>query len=108
MEQEPPDAPKAWGPLRRWGHIFLHGRTDNGTSHFDTFIGIIVLFNVAIMIVETDAGAGCPGPPDSCTPPWVVVTNYIMLSIYTAEAARLCAGVASSGLIGLPESVARG
>jgi len=80
-----------WNCLRKKCYWILHGScgTQQGseTSVFDSVIGVLVVFNIIIMIIETDATATCElESPDLCIPRWAVVVNMILLGVYSLEA----------------------
>lgn len=63
---------------------------------FESLMGIIIVFNIVVMIFETDQDAMCyPAfegrtgecPHSSENVPWIVGANNVLLAIYTVEAA---------------------
>jgi len=54
---------------------------------FDMFLGMVVAFNVGVMIAETDQNANCSDGDSNCAS-WVVqLLNTVILIIYTVELA---------------------
>eukprot|EP00445_Apocalathium_hangoei_P077576 CAMPEP_0204187446 /NCGR_PEP_ID=MMETSP0361-20130328/56807_1 /ASSEMBLY_ACC=CAM_ASM_000343 /TAXON_ID=268821 /ORGANISM="Scrippsiella Hangoei, Strain SHTV-5" /LENGTH=767 /DNA_ID=CAMNT_0051147847 /DNA_START=49 /DNA_END=2350 /DNA_ORIENTATION=+ len=79
-----------WPPLRIW----LYKITT--AQKFDTCMGAIIIFNMILIIYETDYRAQCypeyadriplcPHNPDNIA--WINVSNMILLAVYTFEAA---------------------
>jgi len=61
---------------------------------FETFMGIVILLNIVLMIVEADADASCypdyasdllSCPSRSATVPWIQASNVVLQVIYTTE-----------------------
>jgi len=61
---------------------------------FETFMGIVILLNIVLMIVEADADASCypdhaddvlACPSRSANVPWIQVCNVVLQVIYTTE-----------------------
>ena len=72
------------------------------SQSFETIMGLIIVANVLVMIVETDADATCHTPlakngtatpeynmtscaSQSATILWLGIVNYLLLTVYTAE-----------------------
>mmetsp|Transcript_21531 Transcript_21531/g.61603 ORF Transcript_21531/g.61603 Transcript_21531/m.61603 type:complete len:801 (+) Transcript_21531:227-2629(+) len=84
-----PDEALSWDPLRKMCCMFLLF-PGGENSYFDTVMGAVIVFNVFIMIMETDETAACPLPTeesDKCVSHWIVISNYILLGFYTLEVA---------------------
>lgn len=47
-------------------------------------IGILSLFNLAIIVIDTDARAACMGE-DDCAPEYIQILDYILLLVYTID-----------------------
>eukprot|EP00930_Biecheleria_cincta_P071979 TRINITY_DN5941_c0_g1_i3.p1 TRINITY_DN5941_c0_g1~~TRINITY_DN5941_c0_g1_i3.p1 ORF type:complete len:647 (+),score=121.09 TRINITY_DN5941_c0_g1_i3:39-1979(+) len=74
------DAIETWPVLRRQTHRVI-------TSFwFDTAIGVVIMFNVFVIVAETDMGANCRLTGESCRRAWVEASNGLLLVIYTLEA----------------------
>eukprot|EP00931_Biecheleriopsis_adriatica_P087286 TRINITY_DN61783_c0_g1_i1.p1 TRINITY_DN61783_c0_g1~~TRINITY_DN61783_c0_g1_i1.p1 ORF type:complete len:587 (-),score=100.85 TRINITY_DN61783_c0_g1_i1:94-1854(-) len=54
------------------------------SSELEIIIGIIVICNLIVMILETDIQADCPEEED-CTPTWSKALNCVFLGVYTVE-----------------------
>eukprot|EP00931_Biecheleriopsis_adriatica_P004459 TRINITY_DN106123_c0_g1_i1.p1 TRINITY_DN106123_c0_g1~~TRINITY_DN106123_c0_g1_i1.p1 ORF type:complete len:662 (+),score=120.37 TRINITY_DN106123_c0_g1_i1:100-1986(+) len=70
-----------WSELRKSVHVFLND------SRVEVIMGLIISFNVVVMVIEVDATAGCPTLDDQCAPDWTRIANPLLLAIYTVEAA---------------------
>eukprot|EP00930_Biecheleria_cincta_P056137 TRINITY_DN42300_c0_g1_i1.p1 TRINITY_DN42300_c0_g1~~TRINITY_DN42300_c0_g1_i1.p1 ORF type:complete len:602 (+),score=81.05 TRINITY_DN42300_c0_g1_i1:145-1806(+) len=55
------------------------------SGQFEAAMTAIIMFNVIIMIVETDAVASCPKFQNTCTPDYVFWASCALLVIYTME-----------------------
>lgn len=85
LDQE--DDQIGWGLLRRACAWILYGTVgESGTNIFDTCMGCVIIFNVAMMIVETDRTATCESEDSrACVPRWLVMINYVLLGLYVME-----------------------
>eukprot|EP00747_Dinoflagellata_sp_TGD_P197186 gnl/TRDRNA2_/TRDRNA2_68251_c0_seq1.p1 gnl/TRDRNA2_/TRDRNA2_68251_c0~~gnl/TRDRNA2_/TRDRNA2_68251_c0_seq1.p1 ORF type:complete len:625 (+),score=120.57 gnl/TRDRNA2_/TRDRNA2_68251_c0_seq1:67-1875(+) len=70
--ESPPDA--NWSPLRKFLHSVIV------STRFDMALGAVIMFNIYLVIVETDATAIKERFPD-----WVNDMNNVLLSIYSSE-----------------------
>eukprot|EP00930_Biecheleria_cincta_P041916 TRINITY_DN28819_c0_g1_i2.p1 TRINITY_DN28819_c0_g1~~TRINITY_DN28819_c0_g1_i2.p1 ORF type:complete len:633 (-),score=97.78 TRINITY_DN28819_c0_g1_i2:51-1874(-) len=55
------------------------------THYYECALGVIVLFNVILLIVQTDAAASCPPDMESCSPKWAEVADYVLPALYTID-----------------------
>merc|ERR1740121_1088526 len=72
----------SWSPLQRRLASIL------GNAWFDFMMGMVVVFNMVLVIIETDAGARCHGKSvEECNPDKaeVVACNWVLLSVYVVE-----------------------
>lgn len=87
--QTPPDPTEGWAPARRFVYRLLAGDIPKKDWNlFDTVMGAIIVFNVLVMIIETDQGADCDAEmAEDCVEPWIGISNMCLLIIYTVESA---------------------
>eukprot|EP00931_Biecheleriopsis_adriatica_P075289 TRINITY_DN49191_c0_g1_i1.p1 TRINITY_DN49191_c0_g1~~TRINITY_DN49191_c0_g1_i1.p1 ORF type:complete len:650 (-),score=134.60 TRINITY_DN49191_c0_g1_i1:106-2055(-) len=53
---------------------------------FETCMGLIILFNVILMVIEVDSAANCDAEVKlECSPAWAEWANIVLLLIYTGE-----------------------
>eukprot|EP00930_Biecheleria_cincta_P045549 TRINITY_DN31392_c0_g1_i1.p1 TRINITY_DN31392_c0_g1~~TRINITY_DN31392_c0_g1_i1.p1 ORF type:complete len:617 (-),score=110.31 TRINITY_DN31392_c0_g1_i1:102-1916(-) len=55
-------------------------------EYYELAIGIVVLGNVFLMVIDLDASLAC-GKAPSCKIAWVEIADYVLLAIYTCDLA---------------------
>lgn len=80
---------EGWSQTRLTVHRILSGDIPKkGWNVFDSCMGAIIIFNIVLMIVETDMTAECDAEiADECVHAWVNISNMVLLVIYTLESA---------------------
>lgn len=75
-QREQEELREQWPLVRKTCYHFIHNHT------FEATCGLIILFNMFLVIIETDYGAKSSDPPD-----WVGQVTHVLLVIYTTELA---------------------
>eukprot|EP00930_Biecheleria_cincta_P004830 TRINITY_DN10575_c0_g1_i2.p1 TRINITY_DN10575_c0_g1~~TRINITY_DN10575_c0_g1_i2.p1 ORF type:complete len:300 (-),score=21.86 TRINITY_DN10575_c0_g1_i2:53-817(-) len=57
------------------------------SQYCDWFIGAIIVFNIFVIVFETNATGECRSTGAECAVPWIDSANSALLAIYTMEAA---------------------
>eukprot|EP00930_Biecheleria_cincta_P073564 TRINITY_DN60844_c0_g1_i1.p1 TRINITY_DN60844_c0_g1~~TRINITY_DN60844_c0_g1_i1.p1 ORF type:complete len:594 (+),score=93.46 TRINITY_DN60844_c0_g1_i1:63-1844(+) len=74
-----PDPMQEWSPIRRALGTMVQSIASEALMTF------LVLYNLLIMILETDATAVCPEQDGTCIPEICVISNPVLLGIYTVD-----------------------
>lgn len=78
---------KQWDWFRlRCADILEHTFCDGEAHVFESLVGVVIIINIVIMIIETDARADCLNSGTTCMPGWITSLNYIFVAVYTGEA----------------------
>lgn len=56
-----------------------------GSWVFESVMTLVVVFNIILIIRETDMNASCTSSEVTCLPPWFAYMNIIFVVIYTVE-----------------------
>jgi len=75
---------KGWGWFRFKVMDILEAKTSGDTNIFDTAMGLVIIFNTIMMIIESDLGANCPRGED-CVYEWIKTMDLVLLAIYSVE-----------------------
>lgn len=66
-----------------WLRRFLRHLLES--TYTDGLISVVILFNVIVIICETDAGANCRLDEMQCSVAWLRISNAVLLGFYTVE-----------------------
>eukprot|EP00930_Biecheleria_cincta_P061390 TRINITY_DN46964_c0_g1_i1.p1 TRINITY_DN46964_c0_g1~~TRINITY_DN46964_c0_g1_i1.p1 ORF type:complete len:641 (+),score=123.68 TRINITY_DN46964_c0_g1_i1:152-2074(+) len=55
------------------------------SPHYELALGVVVSFNILLLKEDTDSAVACPPGEAQCTPQWVVVSDHVLLAIYTLD-----------------------